>query len=516
VIARRALAALLVWGRIAHAQQPTIRVVDPGLGPGPQILERALAGPHVLVLPSRERAMLPRDSTYRSTVIVLGREAAVEGAVTGDVIVVGGDLHIHPHATVNGQAIAIGGAVYESAMATISGGSLSFRDFTYDVMEAPGGFELRYRSFTNRPTRAFTLPGMFGLRVPAYDRSNGLSISLSPLVAVPGTPLLVEPGVTYRSQRGAFDPATTAKVLFNSRTTLRVGVARATFTNDAWIWPDLMNSATTFVFGADTRNYYRATRADMSLSRQREWSAGTLTFVVGGIWERAESARPDSSAEGGPWSIHGRRGRLNMLRPNPPIDSGTIISGLVGARMNLNQGDITSRLALDIEAGGISPLSAGTRSFLQATFDGTIVFPTFGTQSLRFDGHMVASASGGSFADRVSTVGTTVPVGAPRQRWAYVGGWGSIPTLDLLSRGGDELIYLDGRYNIPIDRLQLPYVGAPIVTLRNVLGGADVQRWPSLAQATGVRLSLAAVYVEYLIDPANRHEFVGLGLSMAR
>src|SRR5262249_41471363 len=325
-----------------------------------------------------------------------------------------------------------------------------------------------------------------------------------------------EPGVTYRSQLGAFDPATSAKLPLDSHTALRVSFERATLTNDEWIWPDLLNSATSFVFGEDTRNYYRATRADASFSRQWGWSTGTLTSVVGGAWERAESARPDSSAAGGPWSIYSRRDRLHMLRPNPSIDSGTIISGLVGARMEMNGGGITSRVSLDIEAGGFSPPDAGSGSFLQATLDGTIVFPTFGTQSLRFDGHAVGSASGGSFGDRVSTGTTGAPIGAPRQRWAYVGGWGSIPTLNLLSRGGDELIYLDGRYNIPIDRLQIPYVGAPIVTLRNVLGGADVQRWPSLAQATGMRLTLAVVYVEYLIDPANRHQFFGVGLSTAR
>jgi hypothetical protein len=520
VIARRALAALLVWGGIAHAQQRTIRVVDLGLGPGPRILQRALAGPHVLVLPSRERAVLPRDSTYRTTVIVLGREAAVEGTVTGDLIVLGGDLHVHPHATVNGRAVAIGGAVYESAMATVGGGSLSFRDFTYDVVEAPGGFELRYRSLTNRPARAFTLPGAYGFRVPAYDRTNGLSVSLSPLIAVPRTQLLIDPGVTYRSQLGEFDPAGGVKLFVNSRTTLHAGVERGTFTNDAWICPDLLNSAATLVLGDDGRNYYRGTRANASGSYQWEWPGTTLTTTVGALWERAESVRPDTSAAGGPWSIHGQRDRLHMLRPNPPVDSGTIISGLIGARLGLSGGGITTRVALDVEAGGFNPAfgsaSGASRSFVQATFDGTIIFPTFGTQSLRFDGHVIASATGRLPADRVMTVDASVPASAPRQRWAYIGGWSSIPTLDLLSRGGDELVYLDGRYSIPLDRLQLPVVGAPVVTLRNVLGGADVERWPSLAQATGVRLSLAAVYAEYLIDPANRRQFLGVGLSMAR
>src|SRR5262249_11488786 len=154
----------------------------------------------------------------------------------------------------------------------------------------------------------------------------------------------------------------------------------------------------------------------------------------------------------------------------------------------------------------------------QATLDGSIAFPTFGTQSLQLDARAVASWAS-------EPVHTVIPFpgvagnerrGAPRQRWAYLGGWGSIPTLGLLERGGDELIYLDGRYNIPIDRVQLPFLGPPVVALRSVLGGADVQRWPSLAQAVGIRLSVSRAYAEWLIDPANRHNFFGVGLSIAR
>lgn len=522
MIARRALAALLLWGGLARAQLPVVRLVDPGPGPGPQILGRALAGPHVLVSPAPGRAVLPHDSTYHTTVIVLGREAAVEGTVTGDLIVVGGDLHIHPRATINGRAIAIGGAVYVSAMATVGGGVASFRDFTYDVTPVDGGYELRYLSLIDRPESAITWPGMYGIRLPRYDRTNGLSMSLAPLVAVPGTRLLVDPRVTYRSQLGRFDPSVGAKLPFDSRTMLSAGVERATFSNDAWIWPDAVNSVATIVIGDDSRNYYRATRAHVSMSREWRWS-GTTTLApyLGARWERAESARPDSTALGGPWSIDGRHDRLDMLRANPAIDSGTIVSAVIGARFDQSTGGVTTRMVLDVEVGGLSPAfgsaDAVSRSFSQATLDATITFPTLGTQSLRFDGHAVATWSGELPHDRVvSPPNTTLRRAAPRQRWAYLGGWGTIPTLNLLARGGDELIYLDGRYNIPLAALELPFVGAPIVTLRTVLGGADVARWPSLAQATGVRVSLSVAYVEYLIDPANRHKFIGLGLSMAR
>jgi hypothetical protein len=514
VIARRALAALLVWGGLARAQEPVIRVSDPGLGPGPQILQRALAGPHLIIPPGQGRAFIPHDSTYRTTVIVLGREAAIEGTVTGDLIVLGGDLHVHPHATINGRAVAIGGGVYQSSLATIGSGVLAFRDFTYSVTPIPGGYELRYHSYIESASSALSLPGIYGFRIPSYDRTDGLALPFAPLVAVPGTALLVEPKVIYRSQLGRVDPSLGVAWTLDSRTSVGIVAGRSTFSNDRWIWSDPLNSLAVLAFGDDSRNYYRATRADASISHRWGWGESELTPYVGARWERAESARPDSTAEGGPWSFSGRTNRQDILRPNPPIDSGTIVSGIIGARFDQSGSAVTLRAALDVEVGGLAPELGASRSFAQATFDGSITFPTFGTQSLRVDGHVVASWASSEQLSAQQT--TTSRRAAPRQRWAYVGGWGSIPTLSLLARGGDELIYVDGRYNIPIDRLQLPLIGAPVVSLRNVLAGADVGRWPSLAQATGVRLSASIAYAEWLIDPANRHGFFGVGLSFAR
>lgn len=523
MIAVRALGALLLWGALAHAQAPALRIVDLGPGTGPQVLERALAGPHVIVPPGAGEAVLRRDTTYQTTVIVLTRNAVVDGRVVGDVIVVGGDLHVHPHARVTGRAIAIGGGVYASAMAEIGGEVRSFQDFTYEVAPVRGGYELRYVSLIDRPAAAVTLPGIFGIRTIDYSRTDGVGLPFAPLIAVPNTPLRVEPRVTYRSQLGRIDPAFGAELSLDRRTILHLGVRRSTFTNEGWIWSDFLNSLATLTSGDDNRNYFRATRAELSLSHAWEWSASTLTPYIGARWERAESVRPDSFATGGPWSFEGRRDREDMLRPNPPIDSGTIISALVGARLEHEADGITTRARAEIEVGGFNPRSGGSRSFAQLTFDGTIAFPTFGTQSLRFDGHFVATASGKFANDHVEVIGPgqaiIVPgpgTATPRQRWAYVGGLGSIPTINMLSRGGDELIYLDGQYKVPIDRIQLPLVGPPVVSLRTVLAGADTARWPSLAQAIGVRVSVTAAYAEYLIDPSNRHGFFGVGLSLRR
>jgi len=523
VIRARALAALLLWGGLAHAQGPQLRIVDLGPGEGPRVLERALAGSHTVIPPGAAEAVLRRDSTYQSTVVVLARNAVVNGRVNGDVIVIGGDLHIHPHATVTGQAISIGGGVYLSAMANVAKGVRSYRDFAYEVAPVPGGYELRYVSLVDRPQSALTFPGFFGIRAIDYSRTDGVGIPFAPLIAVPGTSLRVEPRVTYRSQLGVVDPALGAQYSRDRRTTLGLTAGRSTFTNDAWIWSDLLNSLATLAAGDDARNYYRATRAQLSVSHLWEWSASRLTPYIAARWEKAESVRPDSFATGGPWSFEGRHDTQDMLRPNPPIDSGTIVSGLLGAQFSQELDGIVTRMNADLEVGGFSPrFSGGSRSFGQLTFDGTITFPTFGTQSLRFDGHFVATASSGP-DNRVIVVGpgqvivlTGAITNTPRQRWAYVGGNGSIPTINMLSRGGDELIYLDGRYNIPIDRVQLPLIGPPVLTLRTILAGADTARWPSLAQAVGARASASVVYAEFLIDPSNRHGFFGVGLSLPR
>lgn len=104
----------------------------------------------------------------------------------------------------------------------------------------------------------------------------------------------------------------------------------------------------------------------------------------------------------------------------------------------------------------------------------------------------------------------------PRQRWGYLGGPGTISTLDLLQLGGDQLLYFDGRYNFPVAGIAIPLAGSPIVTLREVLGGADRGRWPRLEQASGIRLSLSVIHYEIMVDPVRHHVHQSVGISVAR
>lgn len=491
---------LLLGGEFAAAQTPVrIQLDDPGVGTGPRLLARALATPYVVIGPASSPAVLPKDSTYRQTVIVLGRETVLDGTVDGDLIVIAGDLHVHPRSVVRGHVTVIGGGLYESTVARV-GSSATFSEFTYDITPIAGGYALRYRPLNDRPFVMLSWPAIYGWRLPSYDRTNGLSTPFGPLFT-PSQRLAFEPRVTYRSNLGKVDPAGALEYAFNSRAHVTVSGEHGTFSNDDWIWPDYLNSASTLFAGHDTRNYFRATRAQAVLSYRFSADSDGPAPYLGGRWERAYSVGPDSFATGGPWSFAGRRDRTDMLRPNPPIDSGTIASGILGGRIEREDGPVSGFAQLDFEAGGFSPRFGSTRGFAQLTFDGSIVFPTFGLQTLRFDGHLVTS-----FTNRT-----------PRQRWVYVGGTGTIPTIDLLERGGDQLIFVDARYTIPLTRISLPLVGPPTLTIREVLGGADVQRFPDIAQATGLRIGVSVFYVQFMFDPVHRDRGqLGVGISLAR
>lgn len=499
-----ACVSLLVSGAVHAAAQDTIHLRDPGPGGGPPSLVQALAGPHVVIPPATTPATLSRETTYSRSVIVLGRDAVVEDTVRGDVIVVGGDLYMHPGADVSGRAVAIGGGVYESTLARVAGGTQAYREFTYDIARFPGGWALSYRA-VETAEEPFTVEGTYGLRVPTYDRTDGLSLAVAPSFAIPRTAVRIEPRMTYRSQLGRLDPSILFVDSLDRQTALRVAVGRSTLSNDEWMWTDLVNSLLVLWHGEDSRNYFRATRGDVTLSRRWKTSAVTFEPYVGGRGEKASSVRPGQSPTSGPWSFFGRRDVDDMRRPNPAIDAGSTASFLTGLEVKWT-GDITARLRLDEELGAFRQSCAdcslrAQRHFAQTTLDGTIAFPTFGTQRLRVDGHAVITARGDS---------------TPVQRWAYIGGAASIPTLAMLSRGGDQLAYLDAHYDIPLDRVALPMVGSPVVSLREMVGGAALGRFPTLAQAMGVRLSVSYVYVEWLVDPVTRRQHHSYGITIAR
>ncbi|MDB4905702.1 MAG: hypothetical protein JWO05_486 [Gemmatimonadetes bacterium] len=495
--------ALIVAGMLmlaaapAVAQQVTVRDAGPG-APG-RVVRAALAAPHRLYGPGTGDVHLERDSSYATTIIVVGRDATVASHVNGDVIVVGGNLFVRPGAQVEGRAIAIGGGAYGSMLGIVRGGLQEYRDETFLVQPlGSNSYALDYRRIREGESPPFTLPGLYGLGIPAYDRVDGLSLRFAPLLSLRNHTVQVEPRITWRTNLGAIDPELAVDAQPTRRDRLKLRVGRTTLTNDGWIYSTLLNSASTLGLGLDTRNYWRADRAEFTAHHLLETATLTLEPYVGVRVERGTSVGPDSSATGGPWSLFGRKNRQErILRPNPAIDRGQLASLLFGVAHEWNAQGLRATGVLDGEVIGQSPNS---RRATQFTYDGAIGFPTFGMQRLDVDLHGVL------------TLGDT----APRQRWAYLGGSGTLPLLELLSLGGDQLLFVNSRYLVPIPNVDLKFVGQPSISFLHAIGGASVHKAPRLEQMVGLRVALSFVRLQYVRDPRTSRGEFSAGLSLTR
>jgi hypothetical protein len=186
-----------------------------------------------------------------------------------------------------------------------------------------------------------------------------------------------------------------------------------------------------------------------------------------------------------------------MYRPNPQIPGGDVTSITAGAGYQWAAGRVKARLDADLEV----PVSVSNgERFVQTTVDGRVDFPTFGLQKYRFEIHSVTTAGD-----------------APGQRFAYLGGSGTLPTQDtLLALGGDQLLFIESRYEIPVPQLPLPFVGPPTLTFRHILGSAGVNALPDLTQIIGVRASVRFLRAQWLMETGTRKTKFSAGVSFSR
>ncbi len=489
------VAVMLVLVGDAIAAQESQRVVlrTSGRGRPGVIMQELLARPFSLVVPDSV-VHLPRDSTIDRSVLILGGDATVASIVHGDVIVVDGDLFLHPGAAIDGRAVAIGGGVYPSSLATVGLGTESFRDVTYSIARSSdGGFTLDWRAVSPRRDETLTFPIVFGFRLPTYTRVDGLGLPWGPRVMLDTGRIVIDPVLTYRSDLGAIDPSLTARLGLGRLTSLEVRAARGTFTNDAWIQSDIANFISALLAGRDYRNYWRADRGEALLQRRWERAATMLALEIGGRTERAWSV-----TAGGPWSVFGRNDvEEGMRRPNPAVRHGRITSALAGGRFDWERQQVALSTRVLTETSLDTP--DDTR-FTQATLEAIVAFPAFRNHTFSFEAHAV------------HTFGDT----APPQRFAYLGGSGTLPTFDLLEFGGDRLLFLESRYAIPIERIQLPIVGSPVIMFRHMIGMAGVDSLPPFEQNIGVRLLVGPIKVDWTIDPVSRDSKFSVGLSLFR
>ena len=498
----RAIAALTLASAALRAQ---VRVTVTDLGPGAsgRIIRDALAKPHQLIEPDSGWFILGRHQRALTTLLVLARSAAIAGDVDGDVVVVGGDLFVRPAAHISGRAVAIGGAVYPSTLAVIEQGTQSFRDNTFSITRTPDGYRLDYVSLRVGASPPLLFPGIYGLRFPMYDRVSGASVPFGPAFTFAGGRGELDILATYRSDLGKVDPSVDGDLQFSRRTRAHVDLRRGTISNDAWIWSDFVNSMSVLFFGTDTRNYFRADRAELTLHHMWELSQVQIEPFIGGIAERAWSVGPVLGEQRGPWSLFDKTDSIGMWRPNPAILDGNTASALVGSAVQweAQQVKLSGRSGVEIALSSpASPASLTNKHFVQVTSDVSVSFPTFGEQTYALDVHWVTTPSGNP----------------PPQRFAYLGGPGTLPFKKLLEQGGDELLLVDQRYAYPLPNVRFGILGIPTLLLRHRIGSAGLGRLPSFEQMIGVGVLLTIVRGEVQIDPASGRVRWAVGLSFSR
>jgi hypothetical protein len=486
--------ALALLATTARAQVH-VTITDVGPGAAGRAVRSALRQSHRLVEPDTTLYIVPRDAVVRTPLIVLGRNTRIDGRIDGDVFVIGANLYVRTGAVVNGRVMVIGGGAYPSSLAYVSGEVESVRFSTFDITRSPDGYRLSYRSLEEPAERPLLFPLFYGLRTPQYDRVNGFSQPFGPALSFGGERGVADVLVTWRSALGAVDPSLDVKYQLSRRSRATLSVARASISNDAWIWHDLVNSLFVLTYGEDTRNYFRADRARMTLHTLLEGERGRIEPYIGATTERTWSVAANLPS-GGAWSLMGRNDSLGMLRPNPGVPATHRSALLAGAAAHWQAADVVVTARTQAEA---SVFEASER-FVQFTSDLAVSYPTFGSQDYALDVHWVA----------------TVGDAPPTQRWAYLGGPGTLPFIDMLSQGGDRLLLIDQRYSVPLERVRFGMFGNPVLQFRHRIGAAGLGTLPALEQMVGLGLSLTIIRGEIQFDPVSRGTRAAAGFTFSR
>jgi len=311
-------------GRPALGQTPIVG------GPLPAEAEAAalklLNAPSTLRFPGGARA--PSGTTVTGDVAVLGGSLELGGQVTGQLLVVNGDLVLVEGSQVAGDILVIGGVVQGEATAQLSG------DVT--IYSAP----LRYR-VDGRRVQAVSRDGVrsgvlssdlgFGeARVsiragPAYNRVEGLPVRFGGIVRTRGAnPLSLEAQGIWRSVSGL--DLETARLGHWFRLTQALG-GRGTTAIGATAHDEIVAiedrgvsgleaSLATFLLHEDMRDYYR----------RRGWSA-FATFRPGRPpIELTVTYRDEDHLTAplrSPWTL---KGQSDTWRPLPTVGEGRIHS----------------------------------------------------------------------------------------------------------------------------------------------------------------------------------------------
>ncbi len=473
------LAALLVLALGPLAAEAQVRL-ERGEG------ERAL-DPVRALLERDDYIVLARDTTFgpdvriESDVVVLDASVRLEGVMAGDVAILGpqGALFVRPGARIGETVYAVGGIAVVSGLAD----PVDLREIyvgASEVERLPDGSYL-VRIETAPPPPFISLPGLFGLWLPTYDRVDGLSVpvlaTLNPLRRIEGPE--VEGRLTFRTARGALDGGLVASQRVGAFD-IEATVERTTETEERWGRADLSNTGTALFFGSDPREYYRTDRAAVRAGLREGIALGREELRLTPFLE-ARHSRDRSLPTASPWSLFG-----TLDRPNAPIDDGTITSFVPGLELNWLGGASRFRGVGTVEhaVGG-----SATPGFTLGIVDGRW------SMDALFD-HILSI--------RIHARRPLGDAAAPRQRWTQLGGSATLPTLAVGEMRGDRVSFVQSVYRVPLG-VTVPIAGSPELRLLHAAGSARATGEPSRdwEQNLGVGVRLLFLTVDGWVNPAD-------------
>ncbi|HSJ09118.1 MAG TPA: polymer-forming cytoskeletal protein [Longimicrobiales bacterium] len=437
--------------------------------------------------------VIGQGQTVTGDVLVARATLRLDGTVTGDIVVVDGNVFLRPTARVGGRVHNVGGGLYPSELASVEGGVRSEPNAPYLASVADDGSVV----ITGMVQSSSLVPaGFSGLLEPMYDRVNGLTISAGASLMLPRMGS-VQPVATaradYYSQRGDFG-GLGELALERRRTALAAGFERSWITNERWIRADLSNSIGALFQGKDRRDYYAADRAFVEVRRLLEQGPRTTTAFLRGQVEDATSLHA-----GSPWSLFGNLDK----RANLPIDDGRVSSLIAGADMEWLDASFV------VEA-------SGRLEFAADALDGDHAFNRFLT---RIEWAMPALADHTLEIDAQLQGPLPGTESLPRQRWSFVGGSGTLYTFEDAQFRGDRLVMVETTYSVPLPaRLRLRLLGLPSLDLMHLTGMAWSKDEPrSFEQNIGARLRYSIAWVRVMANPRDLGgaEF-GVGVNLPR
>lgn len=422
--------------------------------------------------------MIAAGDTVRGPVLLLDATLVLEGTVAGDLVVVDAGAFVRPGAVVQGDLVNAGGGLYRSELARVRGIVLDLPNAGYRVVREPDRIVIEASGVPS----PLTLDGIQGFHVPAYDRVNGVTAVWGATLRLPRlgdlTPYVHGEG-GWVTERGEAVYAASGGVRWGA-TRVEGGYEKGWYTNDDWIRDDLKNGLQYLWDGDDFRDYHAVERSWAGVARTfgDEEKSFFATLRLGGQIEDGTSL-----VAGNPWHLRG-----DTTRANPAIDDGRITSLVASldaewnGRWSVFEGRVEYEGGREWEGGEFVFDRVAVRGdwAMQALADHTLEIELFAQTPLR---------------------GDTLP----RQRWSFVGGSGTLRTLELAQYSGDRVVYVESKYIIPLpESLALPLVGTPELQLIHAAGMAWLKGQDrDLYQEIGPRLQWFAIYLRYLAEPTE-------------